>query len=216
MSETLPDGSSERSDSTPHEHSGVCNHDHGQPSLRRRHVLGAVAATATAALAGCAGGGGGGEVPQPVTLTDEHTCDVCGMVIPKHPGPSSEIFYADQQPNGHENPARFDSTWEAFKFDFAREDWEREAFYVTDYSAVDYEIRTDEGQKLISTHPEKEAFVDAEAVTFVVASDVVGAMGKDLIAFSEESDAESFRDEHGGELATLEDVTPTMIGGLGM
>jgi nitrous oxide reductase accessory protein NosL len=207
-------------DSSSHEstdgHCDVCRHDHGGQTLTRRRLLGAAATTATVALAGCAGGGGGGDVPEPVTLTTGDTCDVCGMVIPNHPGPSSEIFYADQEPNGHPNPARFDSTWEAFQFDFAREDWERQAFYVTDYSSVDYEIRTDDGQKLISTHPQKEAFVGAETVTFVVGSEVVGAMGKDLIAFSEASDAESFRDEHGGELATMDDVTPTMIGGLGM
>jgi nitrous oxide reductase accessory protein NosL len=199
--------------------SGDCGHqthDRTGPAVGRRHVLGTVAAT-TAALAGCAGGSGGTEdAPAAVTLTDDDTCDVCGMVIPNHPGPSTEIFYADREPNGHANPARFDSTWEAFEFDFAREGWTREAFYVTDYSAVDFEIRTDDGEKLISTHPEREAFVDAEAVTFVVDSEVVGAMGRDLIGFSDRSDAEAFQADHGGDLATFDDVTPTMIGGLGM
>jgi nitrous oxide reductase accessory protein NosL len=188
---------------------------HGRPVPRRR-VLAAVGTTATVALAGCAGGGGDGDVPAAVTLTRDDTCDVCGMVIPNHPGPSSEIFYADREPNGHPNPARFDSTWEAFEFDFAREGWTREVFYVTDYSSVDYEIRQDDGQKLLSTHPEREAFVDAEAVTFVIGSAVVGAMGKDLIGFSDSADAEAFRDDHGGELATIDEVTPTMVGSLGM
>jgi len=45
---------------------------------------------------------------------------------------------------------------------------------------------------------------------------VKGAMGRDLIAFSEESDAESFQSDHGGELVAVEDVTPELIGQLGM
>ncbi|MFW5935106.1 MAG: nitrous oxide reductase accessory protein NosL, partial [Halolamina sp.] len=101
---------------------------------------GAMAATVgiTAGLAGCLGGDGG-DAPAAVTLPDDATCDVCGMVISQHPGPTSEIFYADQRPGDHDNPARFDSTWEAFQYDFEHDDWSREAFYVTDYATVDYE-----------------------------------------------------------------------------
>jgi nitrous oxide reductase accessory protein NosL len=194
--------------------------DRGLPGRPpRRRVLAGAVTTSALALAGCSGlfGGPGGEEqgPDAVTLTDDDTCDVCGMVIPNHPGPSSEIFYADREPNGHANPARFDSTWEAFEFDFGHEDWTRQAFYVTDYSAVDYEIRTDQGQHLISRHVEAGAFAAAADVTFVADSAVVGAMGRDLLGFSERADAEAFRDEHGGDLLALEDVTPTLISQLG-
>jgi copper chaperone NosL len=139
-------------------------------------------------------------------------------VIPNHPGPTSEIFYADEEPNGHPNPARFDSTWEAFQFDFERqnEGWSREAFYVTDYSAVDYEVFEDGGDTLVTTHPDSEAFADAEDVTFVVGSEVVGAMGRDLLAFGDEADAEAFQSEYGGDLATFGDVTESMVASLGM
>jgi nitrous oxide reductase accessory protein NosL len=175
-------------------------------------------AAAVGSLAGCLGGiGDGGTAPEPATLTDEDSCDVCGMVITKHPGPDAEIFYPDRRPNDHDNPAHFCSTWEAFQFDFARRDegWERSAFYVTDYSSVDYELLSEGGESLISSHPEAEAFVAAEEVTFVVGSEVKGSMGRDLIGFSERADAESFLSEHGGELAELDDVTPTMIEQLG-
>jgi len=179
----------------------------GLPSVDRRQVL--LGGTAVlASFAGC--GSGDGDVPEPVTLTTDDSCEVCGMVIPNHPGPSTEIFYADQQPSGHDNPARFDSTWEAFEYDFER-DWSVDAFYVTDYSAVDWSLSEAGGDRLISTHPEASAFVDAETVTFVVGSEIKGAMGRDLIAFSEQSDAESFRDEYGGSLAGFDDVTPETI-----
>jgi copper chaperone NosL len=183
----------------------------GLPSVGRRHVL--IAGTAVlASLAGC--GSGDGDVPDPVTLTTDDSCEVCGMVIPNHPGPSTEVFYADQQPSGHDNPARFDSTWEAFQYDFDR-DWTVEAFYVTDYSTVEWSLSEAGGDRLISTHPDASAFVEAEDVTFVVGSEIKGAMGRDLIAFSERADAESFRDDHGGSVAGFDEVSPETVAQLG-
>lgn len=139
------------------------------------------------------------------------------MVVAEHPGPTAEIFYADQTPEGHDNPARFDSTWEAYQYDFERENrgWERTAFYVTDYSSVDYTITEDDGDELISTHPRTEAFESVTEVTYVVGSRVLGAMGRDLVAFTTWGDAESFRAEHGGDFATHDEVTPELIAGLG-
>jgi nitrous oxide reductase accessory protein NosL len=201
----------------------MCDHsttsDRG-PTAFRRAVLAGAATLGTASIAGCSGlgaGGGEGEVPEPITLTTEHSCDVCGMVIPNHPGPSAEVFYPGQEPAGHANPARFDSTWEAYGFHFDRRDegWTAAAFYVTDYSAVDYRTFTDGGDTLISTHPGAAAFVDAESVTYVVGSEVKGAMGRDLIGFSVRDDAASFRDEFGGELMRHDDVTRATAASLG-
>ncbi|WP_121822797.1 nitrous oxide reductase accessory protein NosL [Halostella salina] len=191
--------------------------DSGNDGPTRRRLIGIAGTAAAVGIAGCLGGSDdNAAAPAAVDVPANAECDVCGMVITRHPGPTTEVFYADEQPNGHDNPARFDSTWEAFQFDFEREDWTREAFYVTDYSTVDYEVRTDGGQQLISTHTTADAFVDATEVTFVVASEVVGAMGRDLIAFSDRADAEAFRSDHGGELAAFDDVTPAMIAELGM
>jgi copper chaperone NosL len=206
---------------TGHDHHDECGHriEATGPARSRRSVLAAAGAVAVGGLAGCLSGDGGeSAAPEPVTLDQSDTCDVCGMVIPNHPGPTSEIFYADEEPNGHPNPARFDSTWEAFQFDFERQSrgWSREAFYVTDYSAVDYEVFEDGGDTLVTTHPDSEAFADAEDVTFVVGSEVVGAMGRDLLAFGDEADAEAFQSEYGGDLATFGDVTESMVASLGM
>ncbi len=184
---------------------------------RRRVVASALALTV--GLAGCQGSeSSDGEMPEPVALTQGDQCEVCGMVIPNHPGPSAEIFYADNEPSGHENPARFDSTWEAFQYDFERQNrgWTHDVFYVTDYSSVDYELTTDGGDTLISTHVAAEDFVDATTVTFVVGSEVKGAMGRDLIGFSETADAEQFQRDHGGDLRSFDEVTEQTIAGLGM
>ncbi len=198
-------------------HETGCDHPTSDGPICRRHVLAGIGSLSAAALAGCLGGTGTStpQTPDPVTISDEATCDVCGMVISQHHGPSAQVFYADERPNDHDNPARFDSTWEAFKFDFEHDDWTREAFYVTDYSSVEYRIRTDEGQQLISRHVGTDTFVDATEVTFVAASSVIGTMGEDLIGFSSRDDAESFRADHGGDLVTFDEVTPTLIGQLG-
>ncbi|SFK66285.1 Nitrous oxide reductase accessory protein NosL [Halogranum rubrum] len=177
------------------------------------------AAVSLTSVAGCLGDGGNGDTDTPaaITLPDDATCDVCGMVISQHPGPTAEIFYIDNSPEGHDNPARFDSTWEAYQYDFehANQGWEHSAFYVTDYSSVEYSLPEERGSTFISTHPEKEAFALVEDVTYVVGSRVQGAMGSDLIGFTEKSDAESFQSEHGGELITHGDVSPEVIAGLG-
>ncbi|MFB6179712.1 MAG: nitrous oxide reductase accessory protein NosL [Halorientalis sp.] len=184
-------------------------------------MLGAVGGGITLALSGCSHLGLGDEstteAPNAVTLTEQDACDVCGMIIPNHPGPSAEIFYPDHKPSGHENPAHFDSTWEAFKYDFDRQDrgWNRSVMYVTDYSSVDYKLHSEQGDTLISNHPKASAFVSADAVTFVAGSEVKGAMGKDLIAFSKQGDAKSFKTDHGGQLVMTEDVTPELIAQLG-
>lgn len=187
-----------------------------EPLLGRRSVL-VGGAAAVAGLAGCSALDSG-SAPAPVALTTDDQCDGCGMVIPNHPGPVAEIFYADERPSDHDNPAHFCSTWEAFQYDFERQDrgWTVEAFYVTDYSTVDYEVRQSGGDTVLSSHPEADAFADAETVTFVVGSEVKGAMGRDLVGFTDSDDAESFRAEYGGRLAAFDEVTRETVDQLGM
>ncbi|WP_302080093.1 nitrous oxide reductase accessory protein NosL [Salinibaculum rarum] len=207
---------------------GQCDHPHGDQRdtdgraregsgewsglLTRRTVLAGGTAVA-ASLAGCLGSDGDEDVLEPLSLTRDDECEVCGMIIPNHPGPTAQVFYAEQTPSGHANPARFCSTWEAFQYDFERqnEGWNREVFYVTDYSSVDYELTTDAGDTLISTHVESDDYVDATTVTFVAGSEVKGAMGRDLIGFSEQGDAEQFQSEYGGTVVAFEDVTEQTI-----
>lgn len=84
--------------------------------------------------------------------------------------------------------------------------------YVTDYSRVDYELRTEGGRTHLSTATAPGTFALTEAVTLVVGSDVHGAMGPDFVPFSATADAEAFRADRGGGLATLDEVTPSTLG----
>ncbi len=187
------------------------------PRYRRRSVL--LGAGALVSFSGCLGIGGhtDTDAPAAVTPSDTATCDVCGMVIYQHPGPTAEIFYASHSPNGHDNPAQFDTTWEAYQYYFRqkKQGWERTAFYVTDYSSVEYEISKDGGNKSITRYLKKDVFALVDAVTYVVGSSVHGAMGKDLIAFTSKEDAKSFQSKYGGKLAPHDEVTPDVIASFG-
>lgn len=190
----------------------------GDPiTATRRRLLLASVGTATVSAAGCLGGSGGSDPPDAVTVPEGATCDVCGMVIRQHPGPTAEIFYRDRDPNGHDNPARFDSVWEAYQYEFEKDDadWEDVGFYVTDYSAVTYETSTDGSDTLISRHYEAPSFAAVSDVVYVVDSEVKGTMGRDLLGFSDRSDAEAFQSEWGGSITSHDGVTPEIVAGLG-
>lgn len=152
--------------------------------------------------------------PAAVSVGGQASCDVCGMVISKHPGPNGQIFYADQDPDGHESPFRFDSLKScAFDHYFRkkRQDWSVEMFYVTDYSSVDYSMSEEGGKSYISGHENPESFAKAKSVSYVVDADVYGAMGKDFIPFSDEGDASEVAEQYGGTVVSFEEVSPATL-----
>ena len=161
-----------------------CNHaeydrdtaySRGHP-VTRRTVLATGASTAAVALAGCTSSSfGGGSAPDPIALDAGQACDNCGMVIQKHPGPVGQVFFRDNAPEGHDNPAYFDALKQCmFPYRLERESlgWNVVAQYVTDYSAVDYTVTTEGGDSFISSHVGADAFAPAEELYYVVESEV--------------------------------------------
>ncbi|ELZ88584.1 nitrous oxide reductase accessory protein NosL [Haloferax sulfurifontis] len=186
-------------------------------ALTRRAATKAASLGALAALAGCLGGGSRRErVPDPVDLSGGKEDDRGGMVIGLHAGPNGQIFYRDNAPEGRDNPAWFHTLGMGlFPYHFERRElgWEATAVYVTDYSTVDYELSTEDGDTFISTHTAADTFGDAAEMAYVVGSEVLGGMGRDLIPFSSDADADGFVAEHGGELVSFDDVTPEWLRG---
>lgn len=136
------------------------------------------------------------------------------MVIEEHPGPNGQIFYRDHAPETHDNPAWFESLRGClfpYYFEKERLDWAVDAIYVTDYSSIDYEISESGGDRFISSDTEPGTFADATELTFVVGSSVNGSMGPEFIPFSDDGDAETFVEEHGGELVTFDDIDPELL-----
>lgn len=182
--------------------------------VSRRRLLQVGGAVIGASLAGCAGGGGG-DVPAPVALTSGQSCDVCGMVVQKHPGPNGEVYFRNHAPAGHDNPARFDSLKQClFPYLWKKQQlgWTEAVVYVTDYSSVDYTVNTEGGRSFLSSHPEADAFAQASDLYYAVDSDVEGAMGYDFVPFSNESDANAFAEKWGGQVVRYGDIDETLVG----
>ncbi|MFC6953267.1 nitrous oxide reductase accessory protein NosL [Halorubellus litoreus] len=182
--------------------------------VSRRRVLAGASAVAVASVAGCLGGNGDA-APAAVAISDVAACDECGMVISKHPGPNAEIYWADVEPEGRDAPFWFDSLKQCFfPHYFEGRDAGRslDAAYVTDYSAVEYSVNTREGASYITSHTSADSMADATSLSYVVESDVEGAMGPDFVPFGDDADAEAFAAEHGGSVVAFDEITPTLVG----
>lgn len=181
--------------------------------LSRRSVLVHSGAAATLALAGCLGDSD--ETPAPVAITSDAACDNCGMIISKHPGPNGEMFYADTAPDSHDPPFWFDSL-KMCLFPMLLEGrelgYEATAIYATDYSSVEYELQTEGEKTFISSHTDPTSLAKAQDLTYVVGSDVEGAMGPDFIPFSNPDEAASFADDYNGRTVDFEDIDEGMVG----
>lgn len=197
-------------------HSNPQTERHSINPQSRRSVLGTLGTIAVAAAAGCSGGGATQQpIPDPIALDGGKQDDQGGMVIGEHFGPNGQIFYRNNSPEGHDNPAWFHTLTAGlfpYYFEHQRLGWDAVAIYVTDYSRVDYNLDTEAGKTYISTHTEADTFGFANEMTYVAGSEVLGGMGKELIPFSEDADAEVFVDEHGGSRVEFEVITAEWLG----
>lgn len=180
--------------------------------MYRRSFIAGLAATA-AGSTGCLGGDGPEDVPEPIALSGDKFDDQGGMAIGDHGGPNGQVFYAENSPERHENPAWFHTlVFGLFPYHFDRLDrgWEAEAVYVTDYSKVDLPSSSD-GSPRLPAPTAADTFTDATEVTYVAESEAVGGMGPALPPFSEESEAEDFAERYGGRTVGFEGITSTLI-----
>jgi nitrous oxide reductase accessory protein NosL len=185
-------------------------------SVDRRTVLAGTAAVGLTALAGCLGGedGSGDSATDPVAVDADRECDNCSMLIGDYPGPTGQSFYEDAGAllDGEDRPAQFCSSRCTYAFTFEHEsEQEPTASYLTDYSAVDYEVETAGDAPTIEKFRSAESFAPVEDLTLVVGSEVRGAMGKSMIGFSDDDDAASFQDEWGGDRYEHEEVNRELV-----
>ena len=54
-------------------------------------------------------------------------------------------------------------------------------------------------------------WLNAEGAHFVVGSDMMGPMGKELIPFADQAAAMKFHKEHGGSMMTYAEITPEVM-----
>lgn len=106
-------------------------------------------------------------------------CPVCGMFVAKYPNWSASIGYRDG------SFAYFDGPKDLFsyylnprKYDPAKKPGDIVSIEVKDYYSL--------------------ASIDARKAYFVSGSKVLGPMGKELVPFARQADAEGFRNDHQG------------------
>lgn len=134
----------------------------------------------------------GGEI-FPVTPTAKDKCIVCGMFVAKYPDWIGEIVFRDGR------VLFFDGCKDLLKYYFNMEKYtpgknrsDISAVFVTEY----YDV----------------SFIEATDAFYVIGSDVYGPMGRELIAFANESDAAAFMKDHKGKhVLRFDEITRDLI-----
>lgn len=130
--------------------------------------------------------------PPPSPLTAEAIGHYCGMAVVEHPGPKGQIHLT-----GRPEPIWFSSARDTLAFTMLPEEpKDISAIYVT---AMDRASEWD--------NPGEGAWVEARGASFVIGSDAKGGMGQqEIVPFSTPEAAQTFTAEHGGQIASFEQV----------
>lgn len=130
----------------------------------------------------------------PVKPSRGDKCPVCGMFVAKYPDFAAQVLYKDG------SYAVFDGAKDLFKYLQNQKKYAPakggeaaiDAIFVTDYYTL--------------------SPVAAKTAWFVVGSDVLGPMGRELIPFGKEVDAKEFKKDHkGNRIIRFAEVTPAVL-----
>jgi nitrous oxide reductase accessory protein NosL len=129
----------------------------------------------------------------PVKPGPKDKCPVCGMFVAKYPDWIAAVIFKDG------SPVFFDGVKDMMKYHFnmakyapGRTPADIRAVQVTDYYRLD--------------------LVDGGRAFYVAGSDVYGPMGRELIPFDKEANAQEFMKDHRGTaVLTYEQIDPTIV-----
>ena len=133
--------------------------------------------------------------PQPMVIPQDVSCGKCGMYPAKYPRWQSQIIFKD----GSMTP--FDGCKCMFSFMSAMDKYDN-AHSMDDVAAV--LVKDFNTGKWING-------VDAH---FVVGSNMMGPMGKELIPFADQAAAMAFHNEQGGNMMSYAEITPEVLNSL--
>lgn len=134
-------------------------------------------------------------VRQAVAIESGDECHLCGMIITNFPGPKGEMYIKTS-----DMTKKFCSTRDLFSFILDPEYLHQvKEIYVHDMSKTPW------------TEPKDSYFIDAKKAWYVLDSSRSGAMGKTLASFGNESDAQAFKLEFGGQMHRFDEITMGML-----
>jgi len=124
----------------------------------------------------------------PMEISEDISCGKCGMFPAKYPQWQTQIVFADGR------MAPFDGCKCMFGFLFQMDKFDQEhtpadiaGIWVREFNSGEW--------------------IEAKNAHYVVGSDEMGPMGKELIPFADAATAESFQQERGGQIALYDDIT---------
>ena len=120
-------------------------------------------------------------------------CMVCGMFVAKYPAWAAVIVFKDSVTRFFDGPKDLFTYYFAIKkYDSKKDRADIDTIWVKDYYTL--------------------SFIDGRKAFFVIGSDVLGPMGKELIAFKSATDAKAFLKDHGGKkVLQFKDITPEVM-----
>lgn len=125
--------------------------------------------------------------------TEKDKCPVCGMYVAKYSDWTAQVAFEDGTYyffDGVKDMLKFYQN--IAKYAPKRKAADIKAIYVKDY----YNVK----------------FIDATKAFYVIGSDVMGPMGKELIPFEKKDDANTFLKDHKGErILQFKEITPEIV-----
>ena len=129
----------------------------------------------------------------PMAITKDHKCPTCGMRVAGFTNWHTQIVYPD-----HTNQAfcavkcLMAYYFEPSRFSDAHNPGDSKTLFAKDYYT--------------------QAWHNMDKMVFVMGSDVMGPMGKDLVPFADKKAAETFLADHNGEaILQFDEITPELI-----
>ncbi|NLK67148.1 MAG: hypothetical protein GX282_06715 [Campylobacteraceae bacterium] len=127
-----------------------------------------------------------------IEVTHDDKCPVCGMFVYKYPRWAAIVYYDDEG-----EYYSFDGVKDMMKFLFYRDQYIKEDSVFGDMYVTDYYTQN---------------AIEAKTAYYVVGSNIFGPMGNELIPFEKESNARTFKLEHGGtEIYKFDEITTSII-----
>jgi len=124
---------------------------------------------------------------EPQIIPDNVRCGKCGMFPARYPKWQSQIIFSDGSMTAFDGcKCMFGFMSDVGKYDAGHSKDDIARIWVRDFNSGDW--------------------LDAKSAHFVVGSDVMGPMGKELIPFQDQNAADAFQKEHGGQLAGFDAI----------
>jgi copper chaperone NosL len=131
-------------------------------------------------------------VKEPMEIAENVSCGKCGMYPANYPRWHTQIIFKDDVMTA------FDGCKCMFNFLFAIEKFDK--IHSRNDVAVAWVKDFDSGK-----------WLNAEDAYYVVGSDMMGPMGKELIPFADQAAAMKFNQEQGGTMMKYAEITPEVL-----